>query len=74
MSLQRPKPRHTLSEPKPDIREANDDDDQDSNSFQLQQDRAWLREQLLAGLNSPLCDPITPAFFERLRARARGEF
>jgi hypothetical protein len=29
---------------------------------------------LLAGLNSPLCDPITPAFFERLRARARGEF
>ena len=74
MSLQLPNPRHTLSEPKPDIRDANDDDDQDSNSFQLQQDRAWLREQLLAGLNSPLCDPITPAFFERLRARARGEF
>ena len=74
MSLPLPNPRHTLSEPKPDIREANDDDDQDSNSFQIQQDRAWLREQLLAGLNSPLCDPITPAFFERLRARARGEF
>ena len=74
MSLQLPNPRHTLSEPKPDIREANDDDEQDSNSFQPQQDRAWLREQLLAGLNSPLCDPITPAFFERLRARARGEF
>jgi hypothetical protein len=74
MSLQLPNPHHTLSEPKPDIREANDDDDQDTNSFQLQQDRAWLREQLLAGLNSPLCDPITPAFFERLRARARGEF
>ena len=74
MSLQLPNPRHTLSEPKPDIREANDDDDQDSNSFQLQQDHDWLREQLLAGLNSPLCDPITPAFFERLRARARGEF
>ena len=53
---------------------ANDDDDHDSNGFQLQQDRAWLREQLLAGLNSPLCDPITPAYFERLRARARGEF
>ena len=74
MSLQLPNTRHTLSEPKPDIREANDDDDQDSNSFQIQQDRAWLREQLLAGLNSPLYDPITPAFFERLRARARGEF
>ena len=74
MSLQLPNPRHTLSEPKPDIREANDDDDHDSNSFQLQQDRAWLREQLLAGLNSPLCDPITPAYFERLQARARGEF
>ena len=39
MSLQLPNPRHTLSEPKPDIREANDDDDQDSNSFQLQQVR-----------------------------------
>ena len=51
MSLQLPNPRHTLSEPKPDIREANDDDDQDSNSFQVQQDRAWLREQLLAGKN-----------------------
>ena len=74
MSLQLPNPRHTLSEPKPYIREANADDDHDSNSFQLQQDRAWLREQLLTGLNSPLCDPITPAFFERLRARARGEF
>ena len=72
MSL--PNPRHTLSEPKPYNRETNDDDDHDSNSFQIQQDRTWLREQLLAGLNSPLCDPITPAFFERLRARARGEF
>ena len=74
MSLQLPNPRHTLSEPKPFIRESNDDDDHDSNSFQLQQDRAWLREQLLADLNSPHCDLITPAFFERLRARARGEF
>jgi len=74
MSLQLPNTRNTLSESKPYNREANDNDDHDSNSFQLQQDRAWLREQLLAGLNSPLCDPITPAYFERLRARARGEF
>ena len=74
MSLQLPNPRHTLSEPKPFNRDASNEYDCESNSFQLQQDRAWLREQLLAGLNSPLCDPITPAFFERLRARARGEF
>jgi hypothetical protein len=74
MSLQLPNSRNTLSEPKPYNREASDDNASNSNGFQLQQDRAWLREQLLAGLNSPLCDPITPAFFERLRARARGEF
>ena len=69
-----PHTQNTLSEPKPYNREANDEDDYQSNSFQVQQGRAWLREQLLAGLNSPLCDPITPAYFERLRARARGEF
>ena len=73
MSLQLPNARNTLSEPKPYNREANDDAYHDSNSFQVQQDRAWLREQLLAGKNSPLCEPITPAFFERLRARAREE-
>jgi hypothetical protein len=74
MSLQLPNTRNTLSEPKPFSRDSCNEDDYESNSFQVQQDRAWLREQLLAGLNSPLCDPITPAFFERLRARARGEF
>jgi hypothetical protein len=74
MSLQLPNSQNTLSEPKPYSRDAIDDDDYESNSFQVQQDRAWLREQLLAGKNSPLCEPITPAFFERLRARARGEF
>ena len=74
MSLQLPNSQNTLSEPKPYNRDAGDEDDYESNGFQIQQDRAWLREQLLAGLNSPLCDPITPAFFERLRARARGEF
>jgi hypothetical protein len=74
MSLQLPTSQNTLSEPKPYNRDASDDENNDLNSLQVQQDRAWLREQLLAGLNSPLCDPITPAFFERLRARARGEF
>ena len=73
MSLQLPNARNTLSEPKPYISEANNDDDHDSNSFQLQQDRAWLREQLVAGKNSPLCDPLTPEYFQRLRALARGE-
>lgn len=74
MSLHIPSDRNTLSEPKPYNRDASDEDDYQSNSFQIQQDRAWLREQLLAGKNSPLCEPITPAFFKRLRARARGEF
>ena len=74
MSLHIPNNRNTLSEPKPYNRDASDEDDYQSNSFQIQQDRAWLREQLLAGKNSPLCEPITPAFFESLRARARGEF
>ena len=74
MSLHLPNTRNTLSEPKPFRRDDGNEDDYESNSFQVQQDRAWLREQLVAGLNSPLCDPITPAFFERLRARARGEF
>ena len=74
MSLQLPNARNTLSEPKPYSRDARDDDDYESNCFQIKQDRAWLRQELLAGKNSPLCEPITPAFFERLRARARGEF
>jgi len=74
MSLQLPSTQNTLSEPKPYNRDNSDEGNYESNSFQIQQDRAWLRQQLLAGLNSPLCDPITPAYFERLRARARGEF
>lgn len=37
------------------------------------QDRAWLREQLLAGKNSPLSDPLTSEYFQQLRALARGE-
>jgi len=68
-----PYTQNTLSEPKPYNRGATDDDDYESNSVEIQQDRAWLREQLLAGKNSPLCDPLTPEYFQRLRALARGE-
>jgi hypothetical protein len=73
MSLELPKSQNTLAKPKSYNREASHDDDHDSNSFQIQQDRAWLREQLLAGKNSSLCDPLTPEYFQRLRALARGE-
>jgi len=74
MSLQLPNAHNTLSEPKPYNREANDDDDLDSKSFQVQQDRAWLREQLLAGKNSPLCAPITSTHFDKLRAGVKQTF
>ena len=74
MSLQLPNTRNTLSEPKPYNPDAIDDNDYESNSFQVQQDRAWLREQLLAGKNSPLCDPISPTHFDELRARVRRTF
>ena len=74
MSLQLPNSQNTLSEPKPYNRDASDEDDYESNSFQVQQDRAWLREQLLAGKNSPRCDPITPTHFDELRARVRRTF
>ena len=65
---------NTLSEPKPYSRDAWDNDKYDSHSLQVQQDRAWLREQLLAGKNSPLCDPISPTHFDELRARVRRTF
>ena len=74
MSLQLPNSQNTLSEPKPYNRDASDEDDYESNSFQVQQDRAWLCEQLLAGKNSPLCDPITPTHFDELRAQVRRTF
>ena len=73
MSLQLPNARNTLSEPKPYNRDAGDDDGYESNGLQIQQDRTWLREELLAGKNSPLCDPLTPEYFQSLRALARGE-
>ena len=74
MSPQLSNTRNTLSEPKPFSRDGGNENDYESNSFQVQQDRAWLREQLLAGKNSPLCDPITPTHFDELRARVRRTF
>ncbi len=74
MSLQLPNAHNALSEPKPYNREPMDKNNYESNSFQVQQDRAWLREQLLAGKNSPLCEPITPTHFDELRARVRRTF
>jgi hypothetical protein len=74
MSLQLPSTKNTLSEPKPYKRDISDEDDYQSYGFQVQQDREWLREQLLAGKNSPLCDPITPTHFDELRARVRRTF
>ena len=74
MSLQLPNTRNTLSEPKPYNRDAMGDNDYESNSFQVQQDRASLRQQLLAGKNSPLCESITPTHFDELRARVRRTF
>ena len=73
MPLQNPSLQNALAEPKSYDRNVRYEEDFGSNGLQIQQDRAWLREQLLAGMNSPLCDPITPAYFERLQARARGE-
>lgn len=73
MPVQLPYTQNPLSEPKPYNREASHEVDCESNSFQVQQHRAWLREQLLAGKNSPLCDPLTPEYFQSLRALARGE-
>ena len=68
-----PNTQNTLSEPKPYGRDTGDENNYDSHSLQVHQDRAWLREQLLAGKNSPLCDPLTPEYFQSLRALARGE-
>lgn len=73
MPAQLPNIPNSSSVPKPYSGDAGDDDDYDSHSPQVQQDRAWLREELLAGKNSPLCDPLTTEYFQSLRALARGE-
>ena len=69
-----PNTQNTLSEPKHRNHDAGDEDNHESNSLQVQQDRTWLREQLQAGKNSPLCDPITPTHFDELQARVRRTF
>ncbi len=74
MSLQNPVAQNALAEPKSYRRNDRYEEDYGSDSLRIQQDRAWLREQLLAGKNSPLCDPITPTHFDELRARVRRTF
>ncbi len=74
MPLQNPSLQNALSEPKSNFRNADRDDDHEPEGNQSTLDRAWLREQLLAGKNSPLCDPITPAYFDALRARIKQTF
>ena len=73
MSVRNPGAQTAFSEPKLYVRGARCDDDREPDSISAERNKAWLREQLLAGKNSPLCDPITPAYFQQLRALARGE-
>ena len=74
VSLHIPTTQKTLAEPTTYFRNGGQEDDHESGSHQSAQDRAWLREQLLAGKNSPLCDPISPTHFDELRARIRRTF
>ncbi len=73
ISVRNPGAQNTLSEPKPYARGTRREDDHAPDSLSAERNKTWLREQLLAGKNSPLCDPITPAYFQQLRALARGE-
>ena len=75
VSLQSPAAQNALSEPRKSYaRNADLDHESKADCDRTAQDRAWLREQLLAGKNSPLCDPITPTHFDELRARVRRTF
>ena len=74
MPLQNSPTLNALSEPKSYRRNESHGNDPETASDRVARERAWLREQLLAGKNSPLCDPITPAYFDELRARIRRTF
>lgn len=71
MPMQLPNQLNTLSEPK---RHEQKNGGSFHSSSGNDQDKAWLRAQLLAGKNSPLCDPISPTHFDDLRARVRQTF
>jgi hypothetical protein len=73
MPLQNSPTQNALSEPE-SYRRNLDREDAHGSASDRSADRAWLREQLLAGKNSPLCDPITPTHFDELRARVRRTF
>jgi hypothetical protein len=74
MSYHLPRTPITLSEPNPYERSQSNDSSFRSGSRNSEQENAWLREQLLAGKNSPLCDPITEKHFDELRSRVRRTF
>lgn len=57
MTLQLPDPHASLNEPKrsaPPMSHGSTAQPEDSDA---RMEKAWLREQLLAGKHSPLCDP-----------------
>jgi len=73
MSLQSYSLGQTLAEPKPESYR-DQSADEDHSALRHQNDRLWLRAQLLAGKSSPLCDPISPTHFDDLRARIKQSF
>ena len=74
MTLQLPGTQSSLNEPKRGGRSIGHDLNRPPEDGDSQLDKSWLREQLLAGKKSPLCDPITPTYFDQILARARGVF
>lgn len=72
MTLQLPHPHASLNEPKRSGRPINHGSNSQAEDSDASVDKVWLREQLLAGKHSPLPDPVSPAYFEKIMARARG--
>ncbi len=64
----------SLSEPSHYERGESNDSSLRSSLENSDKESAWLREQLLAGKNSPLCEPFTSTHFDELRARIRRTF
>ncbi len=72
MTLQLHHPHASLNEPKRSGRPISRGSNTQPEDSDASMDKVWLREQLLAGKHSPLSDPVTPAYFEKIMARARG--
>lgn len=65
---------HILFESAHTQENAYSDDSNNSNGSSTTEYNTWLREQLLAGKNSPLCTPLRPTHFDELRARVERAF